>query len=424
VKSTPLRITLVLVAALAVLFPSAALARHRLGGLIRDVARRAHHARVADFGVLPYGGGMVLHRNHAHLIFWQPAGSGLTFEPGYRALIVRFLKNVAAASRSTTNVYGLTGQYRDRNGPAAYASTFGGAVTATDPLPPNQCSEPSSTGPGWSVCLTDEQLQREIERVVRRGRLPTRSTDLYFLVTPNGLGDCEYSGSNSCALGGDVNGYCGYHSVTDDGLVLYAVIPYNAVPGHCQSDNPRPNGSTADPVISTISHEQSEMITDPFGNAWLDPNTGNEDGDLCLTNFGPAIGGSGSGAWNEDINGGHYFLQEEWSNHSGGCAARAQPDSVSFHAALHSPSRLTVWFAPHASDPQGSIVAYRWFFGNGRTVATRHARHHYWRPGHYRVVLRTTDSWGNWAYYAATLAISRVGVRTVLATNAGLATFR
>ena len=83
-----------------------------------------------------------------------------------------------------------------------------------------------------------------------------------------------------------------------DGL-LYAVIPYNAVPGHCQSDNPRPNGSTADPTISTISHEHSEMVTDPVGDAWID-SSGSEDGDLCLTSFGPAIGGSGASAWNED----------------------------------------------------------------------------------------------------------------------------
>jgi PKD domain-containing protein len=422
VKSLALRVTLLVLASAAAVFPSAAQARHPLAGLLKDLggrATRAERARIASSGVLPYGGGPVLHHNRTHLIFWQPAGSGLTFEPGYRALIEGFMHNVAAASRSTSNVYSLTGQYRDRNGPAAYASTYGGALTATDPLPANGCAEPSSTGPGWTVCLTDEQLQREIERVVHRNHLPTRATDLYFLVTPNGLGDCEFAGSTTCALGGDVNGYCGYHSVTDDGLVLYAVIPFNAVPGHCQSENPRPNGSTADPVISTISHEQSEMITDPLGNAWVDPNTGNENGDLCLINFGAAIGGSGSSAWNEDINGGHYFLQEEWSNHSGACEARAQADSVSFRAALRSSHPFWVSFSPQAADPQGKIVAYRWFFSGGRSWSGRRAQHRYWHPGNYRVVLRTTDSWGNWAYYAATLAISRVGGRAVLATNPG-----
>ena len=53
--------------------------------------------------------------------------------------------------------------------------------------------------------------------------------------------------------------------------LLYAVIPYNAVPGHCQSDNPRPNSSTADPALSTLSHEHIETVTDPDGDAWTDP---------------------------------------------------------------------------------------------------------------------------------------------------------
>jgi hypothetical protein len=380
-------------------------------------------ARLADLATLPYGGGPVLHSNRTHLIFWQPAGSGLTFDPGYQALIKTFLRNVAAARRTSTNVYGLTGQYRDQYGPAANVSTYGGAVATFDRLPPNGCTEPPpGTGPGWGVCLTDEQLQREIERVVRSYRLPTGPTDLYFLVTPDGLGDCVYTG---CALGGDVNGgYCGYHSQTDDGLVLYAVIPYNAVPGHCQSDNPRPNGSSADPAISTISHEQSEMITDPLGyGGYIDPKSGDEDGDLCLTRFGAAIGGSGNTAWNENINGGHYYLQEEWSNHNGACEPRAKPDRVSFQAGLGSRA-LSVWLFPHAVDPQGRIVSYRWFFGDGRTWAGRTAWHHYARGGRYRVVLRTTDSWGNWAFYAATLTVSRTGGGGALVTNVGGATFR
>jgi hypothetical protein len=201
--------------------------------------------------------------------------------------------------------------------------------------------------------------------------------------------------------------------------VLYAVIPYNAVPGHCQSNNPRPNNSAADPTISTISHEQSEMITDPLGNAWVDPNSGEEVGDLCLTSFGKPIGGSGSSAWNEVIGDGHYFLQEEWSNHSGGCEPRAKPDSVAFVAGLAARHQLSVWFVGNASDPQGRIVSYRWFFGDHRTRAGRRAVHQFGRPGSYRVVLRTTDSWGNWTFYAATLTVSRKGGRSVLVTNAG-----
>ncbi len=242
---------------------------------------------------------------------------------------------------------------------------------------------------------------------------------MYFLVTPNGLGDCESASPGAgCALGGDVAGYCGYHSQTDDGLVLYAVIPYNAVPGHCQSNNPRPNDSAADPAISTIGHEQIETITDPLGTAWAD-DSGDEIADVCLTTFGPAIGGSGNSAWNENINGGHYYLQEVWSNRNGNCEARAKPDSVSFQTGLSSTRSVSLWFAAHALDPEARIVSYRWFFGDGRTWSGRRVTHRYPRPGRYNVVVRTTDSWGNWAFYAETLTVSRVAGRLTLATKSG-----
>jgi hypothetical protein len=386
------------------LMVGAILAGQAQASTLRGLTRDRHRAR-AHAANLPYGGGPVLHENRTHVIFWQPAGSGLSFDPGYQPLIESFLRNVAFDSHSAASVYGLTGQYSDRHGPAAYASVYGRSVLATDRLPPNGCAEPPGIGPGWSVCLTDNQLQQEIEHVVRAGRLPTGPSDVYFLVTPNGLGDCASPSSASCALGGDVNGYCGYHSQTADGLVLYAVIPYNAVPGHCQSDNPRPNGSTADPAISTISHEHSEMVTDPVGNAWVD-NSGNENGDLCLTSFGPNLGGSGASAWNEVIHGAHYYLQEEWSNHNGDCEPRPRPDSVSFTAAVRASRAWWLSFSARAHAPAGSIVAYHWFFGDGRTGQGRTISHRYARAGRYRIVLRTTDNWGNWALYAGNLTIT------------------
>ncbi len=407
--------------ALAALFSASAQAKPPIRGLARDIAGRSGRPAggpQAQAANLPYGGGPVLHSNRTHLIFWQPAGSGLSYEPGYESLIERFQQNVAAASHSTNNVYGLTGQYSDGHGPAAYASTYGGAVVATDRLPPNGCAEPPMIGPGWTVCLTDGQMVGEIEHVVRADHLPTGPSDVYFLVTPKGLGSCTDSASTSCALGGSVNGYCAYHSQSSDGLVLYAVIPYNAVPGHCQSDRPRPNNSTADPTISTISHEQSEMITDPEDDAWVD-SSGNEDGDLCRPYFGPPLGGSGGSAWNEDINGGHYYLQEEWSNVDGACEPRTKADSVSFKAALKAGPRWSVGFSGLASDPRGRITAYRWFFGDGHTGRGRAVSHRYLHAGRYRAVLRITDSWGNWAFYAATETFAGAARRAAPAAKSG-----
>jgi PKD domain len=388
---------------LALVAPAAAQAPARqarfLGGIVRDVPTGAHsfdQPRLAGGERLPYNGGRVLHSNRTHVIFWQPAQSALAFDPGYQQLIETFLADVAADSHKTTNTYSLSGQYADTQGPAAYDSTYGGAVLDTDPLPPNGCVEPASTGPGWSVCLTDAQLENEIQNVIAGDHLPTTNHDIYFLVMPDGFGSCTDAASSSCALGGSATGYCGYHSETPAGI-LYAVIPYNAVAGHCQSNDPRPNDSTADPAISTISHEQNETVTDPDGNAWID-SQGYEEADLCLTDFGPAIGGSGDRVWNESIHGGHFFLQELWSDADGACEPRAKPDLLSFGLARAADPARSISFVARGSDPDGRMVGFEWFFGDGRVASGRRVNHIFKLPGTYRVMLKATDSWGNWAF--------------------------
>jgi hypothetical protein len=417
---------LVTVLIAGVLAPSAG-ARHAtkfFGGVITDLATGVHVAapgdrpgqsRSARLANLPYGGGPVLHWNHTHVIFWAPSGSGLSYDPGYETQIDTFFSDVAADSRHPTNVYGLSGQYRDAGGPAVYSSSYDGSAIATDPLPPSHCIEPlpgpAGGGPGWTRCLDDAQLVSEIQTVIRARHLPSTDNDAFFLVLPDGLGSCEFSGPENCALGGATAGsYCGYHSATSAGL-LYAVIPYNAVDGHCQSGNPRPNASPADPTISTLSHEHNEIVTDPLGDAWVDESTNSEDGDLCITSFGPALGGAGSSADNEVIHGHHYWLQEEWSNEDGSCQPRDEADRISFQVPGRLRAHSSASFTGHAGDPDGAIVAYNWFFGDHGTSHSRRASHTYRKPGTYRVVLRTTDSAGNWAFYAAQAKVGRSSSR-------------
>ncbi len=409
----------VVIACGLLLCASGAQAKRWFGGVVPDLpgARSPTHVEagpLARDANLPYGGGPVLHFNRTHAIFWQPAGSGLSYSAGYMSLVDRFLADVAADSHKTTNPYGLSGQYTDSSGPAAYSSAFAGSVLATDPLPPSGCSEPPppplGSGPGWSVCMNDDQLGTELEHVVSAHRLPRTQHDIYLLVTPSGLGSCEFSGPDECALGGDEPGsYCGYHSSSSHGL-LYAVIPYNAVAGHCQSTNPRPNSDPADPTISTISHEHNEIVTDPLGDAWID-EAFEEDGDLCISSFGPAIGGAGSEAWNEVIHSHHYYLQEEWSNANGACEPRAESDrlSISVPAGTHAGAKLSL--AARGRAPQARIISFSWWFGDGKTGHGRRPAHVFQRSGSFRVVVRGTDSWDNWVFSARTLRIAGPAAR-------------
>jgi hypothetical protein len=401
----------------AVAASTATAATKRFGGMVPDVPTGYHAPPRARTANLPYGGGPVMHLNRTHLIFWEPAGSGLVFDPGYEAQAETFLARVAHDSRTPTNVYALSGQYTDATGAAAYNSRYGGAVVDTDSLPANGCVEPPApplgTGPGWGVCLTDLQLEQEIAHVVGADRLPNTSRDLFILMLPNGFGTCQNGADlNNCALGGQggSGSFCGYHSSDPDGTLLYAVIPYNAVSGHCQSDNPRPNGSTADPALSTLSHEHNEAVTDPLGNAWID-SQGDENGDLCIDRFGDALGGSGAAAYNQVIGGGRYFLQEEWSNQNGGCRQRPDPDSLSFSLARSVRARTSLKLTARARAAHGHLAAYDWFFGDGGSGHRRTVTHRFSRTGTYRVVLRLTDSAGNWTFATHTVRVVRPPAR-------------
>ena len=260
----------------------------------------------SGFGNLQYNGGPVEHTNTTYAIYWAPPG--FSFASGYTSLIDRYFGDVAAASGSSSNVYYSDTQYSDSSGKIAYRSTFGGSVVDSDPLPASGCSDSDT-----SVCLSDAQIQAEIENVVARQGWPTGATTEYFLFTAKGVGSCTGS---SCAF----TDYCAYHSWIGSGSteILYANMPYaDTVPSACDAES-HPNGNEADPTISVVSHEHNETITDENGNAWYDL-LGNENGDKCAWNFGSSIGSTAYGAYNQLINGDPYELQQEWSNASSGC---------------------------------------------------------------------------------------------------------
>jgi hypothetical protein len=272
--------------------------------------------------------------NTPYAIFWIP--SGYSVSAGYQSLIDGFFQNVAAASGDANNTYSVTAQYGETSGPIAYQSSFGGFVLDTDPFPANGCTDGS-----LSVCLTDAQLQAEIDKEVTANGWQAGLSHQFFLFTPAPVGSCTDSSSSTCAY----SYYCAYHSSFASGLgngtVLYANMPYAAQPanpGACDQGE-RPNGDDADPEINLISHEHAESITDPLGNAWYD-DAGFEIGDKCAWMFGQPLGSTGGSGtntdYNEQIGTGKYYLQEEWSNQTvdasslepGSCVQRDMPQLV------------------------------------------------------------------------------------------------
>ena len=258
-------------------------------------------------GPLVYHGGPVMHTNTTYAIYWAPDGFA---DANYETLINRFFTDVAAASGSTTNVYSVATQYSDTQGPIKYQSTFGGAYTDSTAYPASGCDDGVD-----SVCLSDSQLQTEIQAVVDAEHWPTGLSSIFFIMLPPDVGVC-YDGSD-CST----TTFCAYHSAfgSVDSPDVYAVEPYDAALYGCNT-GVSPNGDDADATINTISHEMNESISDPEINAWYsDDASGDEMADLCAWEFGTDLGGSGTSAYNEVINHDDYFLQMEYSNEGSTC---------------------------------------------------------------------------------------------------------
>ena len=258
---------------------------------------------VHGLGNLLYHGGPTMKTNSVFVIFWKPAGQFMSST--YRPLIKQYYKDVAADSGKTSNVYFSDTQYSGIH----YKSSFGGAVTMTNPFPPSGCLDTATTR-----CLSDAQIRFEINQaILLRGWTRTPS-HLFVLFTPRNVGSCFGGGPSGCAF----TDYCAYHGAEGSGpsMLIYANQPYAAHAG-CDVGE-RPNGSDADPTINVASHEHNESITDPdAATGWFDL-AGDENGDKCAWIFGPELG-PGGGHFNQTINGHHYLLQEEWSNHSVNC---------------------------------------------------------------------------------------------------------
>ncbi|MGB9182749.1 MAG: hypothetical protein WCB67_01685 [Solirubrobacteraceae bacterium] len=260
---------------------------------------------------MTYNGGPVMHTDANYSIYWEP--SGYSTPASYKSIIDGYFTNVAGANGATSNDYSVATQYPDGSGAFSYGASFGWRILDTNPYPASGCS--SGTGP----CITDAQLQTELNNVISSHGLPRGTGNLYFVYFPSGVTTCFDSTGSQCS--GNV--YCAYHSSVGSGssTTLYANMPYDGVSG-CESGQ-YPNGDVAaDSELNVTSHENIEAITDPLGNAWYDL-TGQEIGDKCNFNFGSPLGGAAGSEYNESISSGHYWLQQEWSNAASGCVQRS-----------------------------------------------------------------------------------------------------
>jgi hypothetical protein len=345
-------------AAVAVVAPAAGAStgfRPRIGGAL-GLVPIAGGPDIAVGSNLPeaYHGGSVMRGVTIHTIFWAPSGYKFLGPPapgvlGYEPLVQRYFTDIAHDSGAATNLNSVLRQYGDASGPGAYSVAYSTAADSfddTDPYPParQQCASPQ----GLATCVTDLELQQEIDHVIQTHDASGRGLgNLWFILLPPNVDTCSQPGS--CGS----NAFGGYHSLSDlgNGVTIYAVIPDPLVEFAVPPGADPQGNADAESAIDAAAHETVESITDPEGNAWMDPN-GSEVADKCeLGQMGAPLGYAPDGSpYNQLINGDEWLIQDMWSNAADGCVE----SSTASTSALPLPQ---VHLTQFSSSVSGSIEA-------------------------------------------------------------------
>ena len=195
------------------------------------------------------GGDPVLASNKTYAIYWDPT---YHYHNDWEGVIDKFFQNMGSASGSLASVFAVDAQYTDAaNQHAAYASTFMGAYTDTDPYPAKTCEDPHPLEgesyphkePDAITCLTNAQLETELKLFIADHKLPTGMGAIFYLLTPPGVTVCLDAGGSTghCSdyeakAESYEHSFCSYHSDINPGnpanggpsTILYAAIPWIA----------------------------------------------------------------------------------------------------------------------------------------------------------------------------------------------------
>jgi len=332
--------------------------------------------RDTRFGNVDYNGGPVMPSNTAYMVLWSPGGLS-AYGSEYVSGIERYFKDLAHDSGGSKNTNSVATQYADATGAkVAYRISFGGVLLDTDPYPASKCPVNSPV----THCVTDPQIQQELERVAAAHHIRSDLSHELFLLTPPHIESCfSANASASPAYGGCSAGevpstlalYCAYHQQTTlSPMLFYANDPYVSGNPGCDDGN-HPNGVSDGALEGGLSHELNESITDPIPNdAWTNgagANHGSEVGDQCGGQLGSPLGNAPDGAaYNQVINGHFYWYQEEWSNIGHTCLQRltlpATLPKATFTATAG--SGLSVTFNATGSTAPGGVADYVWQFNS------------------------------------------------------------
>jgi PKD repeat protein len=377
-----------MICAIAASSASAVLKRLPDGQIVsyQPLRSAAQHITPLDsvFNNMDYNGGPVMPSNTDIMLFWSPNGYKAYGSPGYPTEYVtgieQYWKDLQADSGGNQNVDSISTQYGDLTGAfAQYHVTYGGAILDTDPYPASQCPAAAPL----TNCLTDAQIQAEVEKVATASNIPADLSHEIFVITPPNVAGCFTNDASQsyggCSVGEPVNlaFYCAYHQQTAASpMRFYAFDPYvynfsyNGVLA-CDSGN-YPNGPSDGAIDGGMAHEHNESITDPIPNdAWTNgtgADHGEEIGDQCAYNYGASLGTvtrrGVTYQYNQEINGQFYYYQTMWSNDGNQCLQRYTPSAAPPKATFTATpgTGLAMNFDASGSDP--STADFSWQFND------------------------------------------------------------
>ena len=169
-------------------------------------------------------------------------------------------------------------------GRGVYGGTF--TIAPSSANANGTCPTANPPPPGTTVCLTDAQVQSELNAQMAAGHLPPSDENALYMTYFPPHTFIAGAGSGSCISGG----FCGYHSTWKDSTreFYYGVLPDHGPGSGCDTGC----GSNApfDNLTSTSAHELCEAITDAevgivpnssnVGLGWYNDLNG-EIGDMC-----------------------------------------------------------------------------------------------------------------------------------------------
>jgi hypothetical protein len=159
--------------------------------------------------------------------------------------------------------------------------------------------------------LSDINVGEIVQNALANG-LPGDENGIYFVLSSADVDQ----GSGFCSS------YCGWHSAfffwspplsIEHLKFAWVGDASQRCPTHCEAQTESsPNGNPgADAMVSVMTHELEESMTDPYGTAWRDSG-GCENGDRCAWTFGAKYAAANGSQANVHLGNRDYLIQQNW----------------------------------------------------------------------------------------------------------------